>query len=193
LPGLWPRTKIMKPLRRFNLADAMVMIAATAIAFAFVQFQGLPWILAEKWFPPNDNILRPPEDGDLAALISSFLIPWTVALFFLRFNGPRPSRHRLFMRPGFAACAIASAMMVFLCLDNYREYVFAYRSFMAPGIQNVVALNYRISISFATAGLWAMMAAFGRWHAEPTWIDRAGRAVGILWIILIPIRWCSPY
>ena len=104
-PGLWRRTTIMKPLRRFTLADAMVLIAATAIAFAFVQFQGLPWILAEKWFPPHDKILRPPEDGDLAALISSFLIPWTVALCFLRFNRPQPSRRRLFMRPGFVACA----------------------------------------------------------------------------------------
>jgi hypothetical protein len=183
----------MKPRRRFNMADAMVMIAATAIAFAFVQFQGLPWILAEKWFPPDDGILRPPEDGDLAALISSFLIPWTVALFFLRLNRPRPSRRHLFMRPGFVACAIASAMMVFLCLDEYRQFVFAYRSLMAPNVQHLVALNYRISVSFATAALWVLMAACGRWHAEPSWIDRAGRAVGTLWIILIPIRWCSPY
>ena len=129
-PGLRPRTRTMKPLRRFNMADAMVMIAATAVALAFVQFQGLPWILAEKWFPPKDNILRPPEDGDLAALISSFLIPWTVALFFLRFRQPRPSRRRLFVRPGFVACAIAIAMMVFLCLDEYRQCVFAYRSFI---------------------------------------------------------------
>jgi hypothetical protein len=183
----------MKPLRRFNTADAMVMIAATAIAFAFVQFQGLPWILAEKWFPPQDNILRPPEDGDLAALISSFLIPWTVALLILRLRRPRPSRRRLFMRPGFVACAIAIAMMVFLCLDEYRQCVFTYRSFPALGFQNVVALNYRISVSFATAGLWVLMAACGRWHAERSWIDRAGRAMGALWIILILIRWCSPY
>jgi hypothetical protein len=183
----------MKRLRRFNLADALILIAATAVAFAFVQFQGLPWILAEKWFPPKDNILRPPEDGDLAALISSFLIPWTVALFFLRFQRPRPSRRRLFMRPGFVACAIASAMMVFLCLDEYRQCVLAYRSFTALSVQNVFALNYRISVSFATAGLWVLMAACGRWHGEPSWIDRAGRAVGILWIILIPIRWWSPY
>jgi hypothetical protein len=193
LPGVKPRTRIMKPLRRFNMADAMVMIAATAVAIAFIQYQGLPWILAEKWFPPKDNILRPPEDGDLAVLISSFLIPWTVALLFLHFRRPRPSRGRLFMRPGFVACAIVIAMMVFICLDEYRQNVFAYRSFMAPSVQTVVALNYRISIFFAVAGLWMLMAACGRWHAEPSWIDRAGRAVGTLWIILIPIRWFSPY
>ncbi len=185
-------SRTMKPLRRFNLADGMSLVAATAVAFAFIQFQGLPWILAEKWFPPKDNILRPPEDGDLAALVSSFLIPWTIALLFLQFQRPRPSRRRLFMRPGFAACAIATAMIVFLCLDEYRQSVFAYRTFTAPGFHTVIALNYRISISFATVGLWMILAACGRWHAEPSWIDRAGRVVGTLWIILIPIRWFSP-
>jgi hypothetical protein len=183
----------MKPLRRFNLIDAMVLIAATAISLAFVQFQGLPWILAEKWFPPEDNILRPPEDGDLAAVISSFLVPWTIALIILRFQRPRPTRRSLFLRPGFVACAIASAMMVFLCLDEYRQRVIAYQSFITPSVQYLVALNYRISISFATAGLWVLMAICGQWRAEASWIDRAGRAVGTLWIILIPMRWCSPY
>jgi hypothetical protein len=183
----------MKPFRRFNMADAMVLIAATAIALAFIQFQGSPWILAEKWFPPRDNILRPPEDGDLAALTSSFLVPWTIALIILRLQRPRPTRRRLFLRPGFAACAIGGAMMVFLCLDEYRQRVIAYQTFAAPSIQYLVALNYRISISFATAGLWALMAVCGQWHAEASWIDRAGRAVGTLWIILIPMRWCCPF
>jgi hypothetical protein len=84
-------------------------------------------------------------------------------------------------------------MMILICLDEYRQRVVAYRSFTAPGFPQLIVLNYRISISFATAGLWALMAACGQWHAEPSWIDRAGRAVGALWIILILMRWCSPY
>jgi hypothetical protein len=183
----------MKPTRRFNVADAMILIAATAVALASVQFQGLPWILAEKWFPPKDNALHPPEDGDLAALISSLLVAWSIAVVILRFQRPRPSRRRLFIQPGFMACATACAMMAMLCLDEYRDHIFVYRTFTAPYVQYAVAINYRISISFATAGIWLLMLICRRWHAQPSWIDRAGRVVGACWIILIPIRWCSPY
>jgi hypothetical protein len=177
------------PVRRFNTVDAMVLVAAMALAFAFVQFQGLIGILREKWFQPNDGILRPPEDGDMPALISSFLIPWTVALLVLRLRRPRPSRRRLLAQPGFAACAFALGTMVMIALDEYWLGVYAYRELVAFNIQNIVALNYRISVSFAPAGLWALMGACGIWRAEPSWIDRAGRALGVLWILLMLYRW----
>jgi hypothetical protein len=179
---------IMKPVRRFNLVDAAVLIAATATAFAFVQFQQLPLILAEKWFPPKDNILRPPEDGDLATLVSSFLIPWTLALLALCLRPPRPSRRRLIAQPGFAACGMATVMMILICLNEYRLNIRVYDSYRVFGVQTLVALNYRVAISFAVAGVWALMAACGSWRAEPTWIDRAGRLVGTLWIVLIYFR-----
>jgi hypothetical protein len=175
------------------MVDAMVLIAAAAIAFVSVQYQGLLWILPEKWFPPKNGILRPPEDGDLAALISTFLVPFTVALFALRLRRPRPSRRRLLGQPGFAACAIATTTMVLICLDQQRFLYLVYRKLTPFTLNSLFILNYRIDVSFAPAGLWALMAACGRWHAEPSWIDRAGRIVGTLWILLIPIRWFSPY
>ncbi len=34
---------------------------------------------------------------------------------------------------------------------------------------------------------WVVLAASRQWQAEPSWIDRAGRALGVLWIATIPI------
>ena len=33
---------------------------------------------------------------------------------------------------------------------------------------------------------WSALVLSGRWCAEPTWIDRAGRALGLGWIGLLP-------
>jgi hypothetical protein len=33
-----------------------------------------------------------------------------------------------------------------------------------------------------------MLALGGRWRADPGWIDRAGRALGLFWVATIPMR-----
>ncbi len=35
--------------------------------------------------------------------------------------------------------------------------------------------------------VWVMLAVTRKWQAEPSWIDRAGRLLGVLWIATIPI------
>jgi hypothetical protein len=179
----------IKSVRRFQIVDAMVLVAAVAFGCALVQLQGLRWTLPEKWFPSGKANVRPTEEGDLAALIASFLIPLTVALLALRLGRPRPSRRRLLAQPGFAACAIATVVMILISLEEYRTYCLVNRKLMSFTLSNLVVLSYRrMSISYAPAGLWFLMAACGRWHAEPSWIDRAGRIIGAFWIVLIPLR-----
>jgi hypothetical protein len=34
----------------------------------------------------------------------------------------------------------------------------------------------------AVAAAWMALLLTGRWRAEPSWIDRAGRILGVLWI-----------
>ena len=37
--------------------------------------------------------------------------------------------------------------------------------------------------SLAVAGAWLALALSGRWRPEPDWLDRAGRVLGLLWIV----------
>jgi hypothetical protein len=178
---------LTRPVRCFNMIDAMVLVAATALALAFVQHQGL------LWFLPRDGIRRARKVTDVPALISSSLIPWTVALLALRLRRPRPSQHRLLVQPGFAACAIVAITIVLLCMDYRHMYWGFYKTFWIIDIKAFVTLNHSNSLSFGPAVLWALMGACGRWRAEPSWIDRAGRALGVLWILLIPYRWFFLY
>jgi hypothetical protein len=32
---------------------------------------------------------------------------------------------------------------------------------------------------------WSMLALSGRWQSEPTWLDRAGRTLGLAWVVLM--------
>jgi hypothetical protein len=48
-------------------------------------------------------------------------------------------------------------------------------------------------IGFAVAGVWLALLLVGRWKAEPSWIDRLGRALGCLWIVLTAVLWLRCY
>jgi len=44
-------------------------------------------------------------------------------------------------------------------------------------------------IGCAVAAVWAVQVIGGRFRAEPSWIDRLGRALGVFWIGMIPFAW----
>jgi hypothetical protein len=184
----------LKRVRRFRIVDAMVLVAASGVAFWFIQHQRLPEILQRRWFPTQLTPFLYPEDGDLAALSSSILIPFTLALGALRLVPPRPPRVRLSSLPGTLACATAALMMGFLIFEEYRMYSRAYQTVFlrVEPVSYLVRLNYQPAISYAVATSWAILACSGRWRTEPSWLDRAGRVVGWSWILLIPMRWFSP-
>ena len=39
----------------------------------------------------------------------------------------------------------------------------------------------------AVALVWLVVAGGGRWLPEPTWVDRAGRVLGVTWLVLMPV------
>ncbi len=72
----------------------MVLVAATAIGFAWVRsnwyFDTFSW--PESWIEEAPEMLGP------------LLMPWTVAVVGLRLVAPRPVLRRLVLQPGAAAC-----------------------------------------------------------------------------------------
>ena len=61
------------------------------------------------------------------------------------------------------------------------------------GQLNLYWLVYSVTeaspIAVAVLASWTLMAALGRWRAEATWIDRAGRAIGFSWVAMALSIW----
>jgi hypothetical protein len=139
------------------------------------------------------------------------LVCWTVTVLLLRLRSPRPGLRRLARQPGFAASSAAvlvisvravgaglSALSWSLpALDAqafrmaFFEYPIAYRlwslllypfPFAAPG-----------EIGLAIGSVWLNLWLSGRWRVERSWVDRLGRTLAILWLMLVPLLywWCG--
>jgi hypothetical protein len=48
-------------------------------------------------------------------------------------------------------------------------------------------------VSFTILGAWLGLALSGTWRFEPSWVDRAGQFVGLLWISVTLVHWLSDF
>jgi len=184
------------PRRPFKLLDAMALIAATAAGLGAARgMRGWLWDSTDVSFVAGTFAAIVLEAVRWIGLGLPLLVAWTVALALLPLLSPR-SRPRLndaLGRPGMTACGSATFVLaigainltaLFLALlvndlarvmnsDEIREtFVFfiTYNLLIAPGSAVTVA--------------WSMQALSGRWRPEPDWLDRAGRFVGLVWMVL---------
>jgi len=116
-----------------------------------------------------------------------FLAAWTTAVLLLRFRRPRPRVRRALSQPGATACVAATVV-------NAVQAVWI-GSLLAAGSRFIdlssVFAGYAQQVSFGVLAAWTVLAASGRWRNEPTWIDRAGRVMGVAWILITAIHWGS--
>jgi hypothetical protein len=105
---------------------------------------------------------------DLAVLAFSPLSTASVVLIVLRLLRPRPPGADLARQPGFLACGAA----VFGLLA--ASWVDALLGRIVPPL--VVPVGVGLS--------WLVLWIRGRWLSERSWLDRAGRLVGGLWLAL---------
>jgi hypothetical protein len=201
-------TPIVPRPRRLTLADAIVLVAATAAGLA----------LAREWArmaSPTPPIFRydtgPMPRGPLCGLapLTRWVVlgwpvvaMWTLALAALRLRGPRPRARRLFAPPGVAACVVAAVMMAEEAVYTASLSISRFLQFPLPSTAAGLAddgrwrqLTYwtihasvENSIGFAVLAWWVALALARRWRPERGWIDRAGLAVGGLWIALVVLR-----
>jgi hypothetical protein len=172
--------------RKFTLLDAMVFIAATGIAFVPIRL-----FLWENWRFPEE--LSAPEIWRTALEVNVSLIPLALSLSvvvsLLGMKKPRPNLRRVYRKPGIAACIVAVVYSI-LSLLGYAVFL-RFSHALDRGIfddKNSVMLWIRIGmqpmflVGGAVASIWIVMGLGGTWRADPSWIDRAGRALGIYWI-----------
>jgi len=174
--------------RRFTLIDAMVLIAATAIALVPIRI-----FLWESWHFPDE--LSAAEIWRTGLDVNVNLIPLALTLSFalslLGMRKPRPNIRRVYRRPGMAACTAALVYAV-LSVTGYVGFLYFTNALgnVKFDSNNVITLWIRIGmqpmflLGGAVASVWIVLWLSGVWRAERSWIDRAGRALGIYWITI---------
>ena len=160
--------------RRFSILDAMILIAGMAVALATL-----------KLVPPEEA----PSNGTQEVLRSwvneSFslcLYGPTMALLLVRLRKPRPTMRRLIRQPGFAAIVAVLTSSVFYHAAGLMEWSHSKSElydilFIAP-----VAIEKSVPAILIT---WSSLLITRRWRPEPSWIDRMGRLLAVLWIATI--------
>jgi hypothetical protein len=189
--------------RRFTLFDAMALVAAVAVGLVLSR----TWAYyAQKEATYHSGIYMPSRFWAAVVPVTYSIVKFwpvvaatTPALILLRLRRPRPPRRRLFAPPGVAACVAASVVMVF----EVGERVLSRLVFTASlntgtnRFDEIDAMNLAMGalgplsstvVGFGVAAVWVAMTLAGRWRPERSWIDWAGRALGFLWLALIPVR-----
>jgi hypothetical protein len=162
------------PRRTFTIADGMILVAAAAMALAD------PGLTGFRLEPGRLYVLR---------RVTWACLSFTIALMTIRLRRPRPGRDELWRQPGWVACvwvAISSGAFALDCNLWIARFAF-FNGRVPDGLAELYLnafgeLSCRAPIIVASA--WGTLALSGRWEAERSWIDRAGRLVGLSWIAL---------
>lgn len=157
-----------RPRRHFTLADAMVLVAATAAGIA----AGTPG-----------------ESGDWRWAGVSVPLAWALAVVGISLG--RPGDRRAFRRgaPGLHACLAVTVGAAAIILSEASYGVL--NSWSAPWIQGPwIHYSFRMTAEYAggsVAVAWLALVATRRWRPVPTWPDRLGRLIGAYWLLLLVV------
>lgn len=169
-------------MRRFTIADAMILVGAAATAFfgirSGVSFSGSGRLI--------DSII------DVASYL---LLSFGTAAVILRAVPPRPPLRRVRRQPGLIACVAVlitgSAWSIGLTISlEYAEPFYHPVPALLPILIDRLPEVDRNALAVVVA--WSTLALSGRWHAERFWIDRLGRAIGLLWIAALIAQDIAP-
>jgi hypothetical protein len=172
------------------------------------------WCAEPPFFsaPTNESLARRVHYA-LAVGVSwsiPFAIAITPAILAARFRSPRPPLERIAQQPGSVACA---AVLVGMLLRPTQEALFYALDYLThsnspiplpspPFVRLIAPSRYSLGEIFhyltlemfpvftapavATALLtsWLVLLGIGRFRPARDWIDRAGRALGVYWMIL---------
>jgi hypothetical protein len=160
--------------RRFTLLDGMILIAATAVGFALIEWY-VELLGISGYFRLISYSLA--EISLVVLATAPLLSMLSFGLLVLRLRPPRPSLHRLLCQPGFVASisvTISSVVSVILILAMM----------LSSNIMSsfIVIISSSLAVGCGVSTPWSVLFLSGRWRGERSWIDRAGRVLGACWL-----------
>lgn len=160
------------PRRRVTLADLLLLIAAVGVASALDRAilvgQGL------RGSPASMLSVTVTGACWVALALSIALIP-------IRLRRPRPEWALLRDRPGFVASIAALSGLVLETINDLPAM-----SRYPHGVESwLYSTPFPTNIAPLVAVSWLVLALGGRWSTGPgpDWVDRAGLALGVLWLV----------
>ena len=185
--------------RRFTLVDGMILVAAVAFGFGLLHswypYCSMFWALFFERLPSLKAWSKDLIQYFLTLFLSSampFAVSATVATMGSRLRGPRPRSRRLARQPGWMACLAASLGLLSAWAFTWARYStsssFIRCCHLSPpddGMEYNTFSHVAAQLAgFAVVVAWATLLAGRRWRAEPSWVDRLGRLVGLAWIAM---------
>jgi hypothetical protein len=178
--------------RPFRIGDAMVLVAATAVAFALYRHGGYHYTAFSTF------------GGTWEAWIFFWMqrvVPfpslWSFAVFLISARDARHGRRRARRYCGVVAAHAATLALAVVSLISSGFYLVhlledqaAIRKMFSHGTGShhwSPFLNGPLEeiVGATVLGAWSALVATRRWWCEPSWIDRLGRALGFFWIALL--------
>jgi hypothetical protein len=183
--------------RPFTVLDGMILIAATAVGLALYRVLEDPrdwWNWRDIVHPRGRSVWGIIEAVETALLwIAEPAWTLTLTLACLALRKPRPALRRLAREPGFAACAAVVMATAFLGSSAIvgslarRAASTPWNRFelaeLSSGWQATVSESWR-QFGLVVAAVWGLLAVTGSLRPRPTWIDRAGRILGVYWFVI---------
>ena len=172
---------------RFKILDAMAMVAAAAVGAACVRSY---YEQVMSVSPTRSGLMEYRGWVYLAALIA---LPFVAALAWCRLRRSfRPTR-RLAREPGTVAPLAAAVTLVATVVDQVlmltlpgppgtRFLGVTWRPLVGPAAMLATVTGP------AVCAAWSVQWLAGHWRLRPGWIDHAGMALGMVWIVLFLLR-----
>jgi hypothetical protein len=201
LRGTW-EYRALTHRRAITLSDGIILVGATAVAFAGVR-QYISEMAIVLFKPPVRGwtvasvLVRIPR---LSGILMPFLIVFTPAVLLLRLRQPRVTIRRLFLQPGSSACG---AVCLTILISMLRFCVFAGRCLLAEGrnslrsiplfndpnrfwlnLYDLMSVRDPVFPAYAICCVWSLLAISRLFRAERSWIDYIGRIIGGIWIAM---------
>ena len=182
--------------RPFRVLDAMILVAATAICCGIIQWIDQATGGDISWSGLRDAIqeLSLSSSGEMrgkfvpkACLLVLWLlfatmpliVMWTLALIPIRLLAPRPRFHRLACQPGMMAAYASGVACAFSAVPfAVSVSAHAWEHVASSDFDRLVLVSFPMFMGLAISVSWMALLLGGRWHAERSWVDRLGRAIG---------------
>ena len=168
------------PRRRFMLVDLVILVAASAVGMGIGRL--------------SDSEALSDYLGDLLLIrnwvrasiwLSAAIVASSGAVLIARCVSPRPSFRQAIRQPGILACLLVLAD--WLATSSLHEAHNALSGLVKshPFVPSFFGQMFMIHFTGKSVVVgWVTLAIVGEWRPALDWVDRAGRVVGVVTILL---------